>query len=97
MSSGPSRVIPDGTKLRSGIRSGANPTKVPEWVKSASAPYALTVSIFGGTAPAIALFFKQQGREQRFYYYLSAVTFISPLVYSTMRDTKHETAMDRHE
>ena len=62
-----------------------------------AAPYALTVSIFGGTAPAIALFFKQQGHEQWFYYYLSAVIFISLLVYSTMRDTKHETAMDRHE
>ena len=60
-------------------------------------PYAVTVSIFGGTAPAIALFFKQQGHEQWFYYYLSAVIFISLLVYSTMRDTKHESAMHRHE
>jgi len=60
-------------------------------------PYALTVSIFGGTAPAIALFFKQQGHEQWFYYYLSAVIFVSLLVYTTMRDTKHASAMDRHE
>lgn len=60
-------------------------------------PYAVTVSIFGGTAPAIALFFKQQGHEEWFYYYLSAVIFISLLVYSTMRDTKHESAMHRHE
>jgi len=60
-------------------------------------PYAVTVSIFGGTAPAIALFFKQQGHEQWFYYYLAGVIFISLLVYSTMRDTKHKTAMDRHE
>ena len=60
-------------------------------------PYALTVSIFGGTAPAIALFFKQQGHEQWFYYYLSGVIFLSLLVYTTMRDTKHKTAMDRHD
>jgi len=60
-------------------------------------PYALTVSIFGGTAPAIALFFKQQGHEQWFYYYLSAVIFVSLLVYTTMRDTKHASAIDRHE
>ncbi len=60
-------------------------------------PYALTVSIFGGTAPAIALFFKQQGHEQWFYYYLSAVIFISLLVYTTMRDTKHASAMNRHD
>lgn len=60
-------------------------------------PYAVTVSIFGGTAPAIALFFKQQGHEEWFYYYLAGVIFISLLVYSTMRDTKHESAMHRHE
>lgn len=57
-------------------------------------PYALTVSIFGGTAPAIALWFKQQGHEQWFYYYLAGVIFVSLLVYSTMRDTKHMSAMD---
>ncbi|QEL22785.1 MFS transporter [Bosea sp. F3-2] len=60
-------------------------------------PYAVTVSIFGGTAPAIALFFKQQGHEQWFYYYLAGIIFLSFLVYSTMRDTKHESAMHRHE
>jgi MHS family alpha-ketoglutarate permease-like MFS transporter len=60
-------------------------------------PYAVTVSVFGGTAPAIALFFKQQGHEEWFYYYLAGVIFISLLVYSTMRDTKHESAMHRHE
>ncbi len=60
-------------------------------------PYALTVSIFGGTAPAIALFFKQQGHEEWFYYYLSGVIFVSLLVYATMRDTKHASAMHRHD
>jgi MHS family alpha-ketoglutarate permease-like MFS transporter len=60
-------------------------------------PYAVTVSIFGGTAPAVALFFKQQGHEQWFYYYLAAIIFLSLLVYTTMRDTKHVSAMQRHE
>jgi MHS family alpha-ketoglutarate permease-like MFS transporter len=60
-------------------------------------PYAVTVSIFGGTAPAIALFFKQQGHEQWFYYYLAGVIFVSLLVYTTMRDTKHNSAMHRHD
>ena len=60
-------------------------------------PYAVTVSIFGGTAPAIALFFKQQGHEQWFYYYLAGVIFLSLLVYTTMRDTKHTSAMQRHD
>jgi MHS family alpha-ketoglutarate permease-like MFS transporter len=60
-------------------------------------PYALTVSIFGGTAPAIALYFKQIGHEQWFYYYLSGMIFLSLLIYATMRDTKHKSAMHRHE
>jgi len=60
-------------------------------------PYAITVSIFGGTAPAVALSFKNAGREQWFYYYLSGMILLSLLIYSTMRDTKHESAMHRHE
>lgn len=60
-------------------------------------PYAITVSIFGGTAPAIALYFKSIGHEEWFYYYLAGVIFLSLIIYSTMRDTKHASAMHRHE
>jgi len=60
-------------------------------------PYAITVSLFGGTAPAVALYFKTIGHEQWFYYYLSGMIFLSLIIYSTMRDTKHESAMHRHE
>src|SRR5438874_11644238 len=60
-------------------------------------PYAITVSLFGGTAPAIALYFKSFGHEDWFYYYLSGMIFLSLIIYSTMRDTKHESAMHRHE
>jgi MHS family alpha-ketoglutarate permease-like MFS transporter len=60
-------------------------------------PYAITVSLFGGTAPAIALYFKTIGREEWFYYYLSIVIFMSLIIYTTMRDTKHESAMHRHQ
>src|SRR6476660_807914 len=60
-------------------------------------PYAITVSIFGGTAPAVALFLKNLGHEEWFYYYLSGMIFLSLIIYSTMRDTKHESAMHRHE
>jgi MFS transporter, MHS family, alpha-ketoglutarate permease len=60
-------------------------------------PYAITVSVFGGTAPAIALYFKSIGHEPWFYYYLSGVIFLSLVIYTTMRDTKHQSAMHRHE
>ena len=60
-------------------------------------PYAITVSVFGGTAPAIALYFKSIGHETWFYFYLSSVIFLSLIIYATMRDTKHQSAMHRHE
>jgi MFS transporter, MHS family, alpha-ketoglutarate permease len=60
-------------------------------------PYAITVSVFGGTAPAVALYFKSLGHEDWFYYYLSGMILLSLIIYSTMRDTKHESAMHRHE
>jgi MHS family alpha-ketoglutarate permease-like MFS transporter len=53
--------------------------------------------LFGGTAPAIALAFKEGGHESWFYYYLSGVIFLSLVIYSTMRDTKHASAMHRHQ
>ena len=52
-------------------------------------PYAIGVSIFGGSAESIALWFKNQGHENYFYYYISGLVFLSLIIYATMRDTKH--------
>ena len=60
-------------------------------------PYALTVSIFGGTADSVALWFKSVGHEGWYYYYLTGMIGISLLVYLFMRDTKADSAMHRHE
>ncbi|MGE4063311.1 MAG: MFS transporter [Rhodospirillaceae bacterium] len=60
-------------------------------------PYALTVSIFGGSAESVALWFKTIGHEQWFYYYLTGIIATSLLVYVFMRDTGKESAMNRHE
>jgi MHS family alpha-ketoglutarate permease-like MFS transporter len=51
-------------------------------------PYSLTVAIFGGTAEYIALWTKDSGHEEYFYWYVSACVFISLLVYVWMKDTK---------
>ena len=56
-------------------------------------PYALTVSIFGGTAESVALWFKSLGHEDWFYYYLTACIAISLVVYLFMRDTKSTSAI----
>jgi len=55
------------------------------------------LSLGGGTAPAVALYFKTLGHEDWFYYYLSGMIFLSLIIYATMRDTKHASAMHRHE
>ncbi len=51
-------------------------------------PYALTTAIFGGTAEFVALWFKQQGNESWFYWYVTICIFISLLVYAFMKDTR---------
>jgi len=51
-------------------------------------PYALTVSIFGGTAEYVALWFKSVGMESGYYWYVTACIACSLLVYVTMKDTQ---------
>ncbi|MGA2128019.1 MAG: MFS transporter [Xanthobacteraceae bacterium] len=60
-------------------------------------PYAVTVSVFGGTADSVALWFKSLGREAWFYWYLTGMIGVSLIVYLFMRDTKADSAMHRHE
>jgi MHS family alpha-ketoglutarate permease-like MFS transporter len=56
-------------------------------------PYALTVALFGGTAEYIALWFKEQGHESYFYWYVTISIFISLLIYVFMNETRHENKM----
>jgi len=57
-------------------------------------PYALAVSLFGGTAEYIALWFKQQGMESGFYWYASAVIGATLVVYVSMRETRRTSRID---
>ena len=51
-------------------------------------PYAIAVSLFGGTAEYIALWFKQLGHEEWFYMYVTACAFGGLIVYWTMPETR---------
>ena len=51
-------------------------------------PYAIAVSVFGGTAEALALSFKQHQHAQWFYWYVSGCIAISLIAYLIMPDTK---------
>jgi MFS transporter, MHS family, alpha-ketoglutarate permease len=83
------------TSINAIVQAELFPTKIR--ALGVGLPYAITVSLFGGTAPAVALYFKTLGHEDWFYYYLSGMIFLSLIIYTTMRDTKHESAMHRHE
>ena len=58
-------------------------------------PYALTVALFGGTAEAVALWFKQAGMESGFYWYVTACIACSLAVYVWMPDTRTHSRIDR--
>ncbi len=57
-------------------------------------PYALAVSLFGGTAEFVALWFKAAGRESWFYWYVTACIACSLVVYATMRETRASSRID---
>lgn len=50
-------------------------------------PYAVTVSLFGGTAEYLALWFKSAGHESWYYWYVTGCIALSLLVYVTMRES----------
>jgi MHS family alpha-ketoglutarate permease-like MFS transporter len=57
-----------------------------------SFPYALTVAVFGGTAEYIALWFKNAGNPEGFYYYLTGcmiITLVSSLFIPADRKRLH--------
>lgn len=57
-------------------------------------PFAVTVSVFGGTAEYIALWLKSIGHESWFYYYVSACAAMSLIVALCMKDTKAHSQID---
>jgi MFS transporter, MHS family, alpha-ketoglutarate permease len=88
-------IVAGYTSINAVVKAELFPTKVR--ATGVGLPYAVTVSIFGGTAESIALWFKSIGHEAWFSYYLTAVIATSLVVYASMRDTKHQSAMGRHE
>ncbi|MCR9191361.1 MAG: MFS transporter [Gammaproteobacteria bacterium] len=60
-------------------------------------PYAVTVSLFGGTAEYIAFWFKSKGMESGFYWYVTACIACSLLVYIFMKDTSKSSKIEQSE
>ncbi|MDN3547973.1 MFS transporter [Mucilaginibacter aquaedulcis] len=57
-------------------------------------PYAIAVSLFGGTAEYIALLFKNEHHQQWFYWYVTICIALSLVLYITMNDTRKHSKME---
>jgi len=88
-------IVSGYTSINAVVKAELFPTRVR--ATGVGLPYAITVSIFGGTAESIALWFKSIGHENWFYYYLTGCIATSLVVYLLMRDTKRASAMNRHD
>src|SRR5262245_28371 len=87
-------IVAGYTSINAVVKAELFPTNVR--ATGVGLPYAVTVSIFGGTAESIALWFQSIGHQRWFYYYLTLVIATSLIVYVAMRDTKSRSAMGRH-
>jgi MHS family alpha-ketoglutarate permease-like MFS transporter len=88
-------IVAGYTSINAVVKAELFPTRVR--ATGVGLPYAVTVSIFGGTAESMALWFKSIGHERWFYYYLTGLIATSLIIYVTMRDTKRYSAMGKHE
>ncbi len=57
-------------------------------------PYAIAVSLFGGTAEYIALDFKNNHHQEWFYWYVTICIALSLILYITMNDTGKHSKID---
>ena len=84
-------VVSGYTSINAVVKAELFPTEIR--ALGVSLPYAIAVSIFGGTAEYIALWAKNAGHEPWFYWYVAALIAASLVVYSLMPDTRNTSAI----
>ncbi|AMB85936.1 MFS transporter [Pseudomonas agarici] len=85
-------IVSGYTSINAVVKAELFPTEIR--ALGVGLPYALTVSIFGGTAEYIALWFKSIGLETGYYWYVTACIAVSLLVYITMKDTRKHSRIE---
>ncbi|TRX73767.1 MFS transporter [Pseudomonas mangiferae] len=85
-------IVSGYTSINAVVKAELFPTEIR--ALGVGLPYALTVSVFGGTAEYIALWFKSIGMESGFYWYVTACIACSLLVYVFMPDTRTHSKMN---
>lgn len=86
-------IVSGYTSINAVVKAELFPTEIR--ATGVALPYAVAVSVFGGTAEYIALYFKSIGHEPWFYWYVSGCIACSLLVYLVMPDTKATSLIDR--
>ena len=81
-------VVSGYTSINAVVKTELFPTEIR--ALGVGLPFALTVAIFGGTAEYVALFAKDHGVEEWFYWYVTGCAFLSLLVYWRMSETRGE-------
>ena len=79
-------VVSGYTSINAVVKAELFPTEIR--ALGVGLPYALTVAIFGGSAEYVALFAKEHGAEESFYWYVTVCAFLSLLVYWRMGETR---------
>ena len=85
-------IVSGYTSINAVVKAELFPTEIR--ALGVGLPYALTVSIFGGTAEYIALWFKSAGMETGDYWYVTACIACSLAVYATMKDTRKHSRIE---
>jgi MHS family alpha-ketoglutarate permease-like MFS transporter len=84
-------VVSGYTSINAVVKAELFPTEIR--ALGVSLPYAIAVSLFGGTAEYIALWTKNAGHESWFYWYVTFLIASSLVVYSLMPDTRDFSAI----
>jgi MHS family alpha-ketoglutarate permease-like MFS transporter len=85
-------IVSGYTSINAVVKAELFPTEIR--ALGVGLPYALTVSIFGGTAEYVALWFKSIGMETGYYWYVTACIACSLLVYVFMKDTRKHSRIE---
>jgi MHS family alpha-ketoglutarate permease-like MFS transporter len=87
-------IVTGYTSINAIVKAELFPTKIR--AIGVGLPYALTVAIFGGTAELIAQALKKAGHESLFFWYVAACVLVSLIVYGTMRETSHDSELEKN-
>ena len=86
-------IVSGYTSINAVVKAELFPTEIR--ALGVGLPYSITVAIFGGSSEFLALWFKNNGTEDYFYWYITICIAFSLFVYAFMRDTKKNSSFDQ--